>query len=129
MHSIIRARYRKKKSLSWQIESEANLWGRCRCNKFEYWLSQGLVYVAAAAQLLLNKCLGHKLALVMSHAAASVSYINLDFQPLIEELFRFISNSVVRHSIMQAAFTQLGLKEVAILCAFFTRWMAHGKVC
>lgn len=79
-------------------------------------------------RILLNNCLGHRAALVMMSAANSVDFIRTKFQPTLEELFRFISNSAVRHKSMQAAFAGLGLDEVAILGAFFTRWLSHGRV-
>ena len=52
-------------------------------------------------RILLNKG-----ALVLSSAAKSVDFIHKKFQPVLEELFRFISkcNSAVRHKSMQAAF-------------------------
>ena len=90
-------------------------------------LLQQLVTGCQGRKLLRNNCLGHRIALVMKSAAESVDYIRLSFQPLIEEFFRFINNSAVRNKAMQTAFVNLGLAEVAVLCAFFTRWLSHGK--
>ena len=55
-------------------------------------------------RILLNNCLGHQVALVLSSAAKSVDFIHKKFQPVLEALFCFISNSAVRHKSMQAAF-------------------------
>ena len=79
-------------------------------------------------RLLLNSCLAHRVALVLLHAANSIDFINQKFQPVLEELFKFINNSAVRHKTMQASFVGLGMEEVATLGAFFTRWMSHGRV-
>jgi hypothetical protein len=76
---------------------------------------------------LLNVCTPHKIALVMSDASAEVPFLHQDFQPDIEALFRFISNSAVRNTAMGQAFKELGLQEVAMICAFFTRWLSHGR--
>ena len=76
---------------------------------------------------LLNVCTPHKLALVMSDASAEVSFLHKEFQPDIEALFRFINNSAVRNTAMSEAFKELGLQEVAMICAFFTRWLSHGR--
>ena len=98
-----------------------------RVNRGFFTLLQQLVTGCQGRKLLLNNCLGHRIALVMKSAAESVDYIRLSFQPLIEEFFRFINNSAVRNKAMQTAFVNLGLAEVAVLCAFFTRWLSHGK--
>jgi hypothetical protein len=81
-------------------------------------------------RILLNNCLGHRVALVLPSATKSVDFIHKKLQPDLEELFRFIwfSNSAVRHKSMQAAFAGLGLDDVAMLGAFFTRWLSHGRV-
>jgi hypothetical protein len=78
-------------------------------------------------RILLNNCLGRR-ALVLSSAAKSVDFIHKKFQSVLEELFRFISNSAVRHKSTQAAFAGLGLDDVAMLGAFFTWWLSHGRV-
>ena len=74
-----------------------------------------------------NFCLPHKLGLVMSDASAEVPFLHNEFQPDIETLFRFISNSAVRHDAMAKAFKDLELQEVAMIGAFFTRWLSHGR--
>jgi hypothetical protein len=79
-------------------------------------------------RILLNNCLGHRVALVLSSAAKSVDFIHKKFQPVLEALFCFISNSAVRHKSMQAAFAGLGLDDAAMLGAFFTRRLSHGRV-
>ena len=45
-----------------------------------------------ARRILLNNCLGHRVALVLLSAANSIEFIHKKFQPVLEELFRFISN-------------------------------------
>ena len=45
-------------------------------------------------------------------------FIHRKFQPVLEEMFRFISNSAVRNKSLQAACAG----------AFFTRWLSHGRV-
>jgi hypothetical protein len=90
-------------------------------------LLQQLVSKFGGRIVIFNNCLAHRFALVMSSTAKFVPYINDHFQPLLEEFFRFISNSAVRHKALQSAFRALDLDEVAVLCAFFTRWMSHGR--
>jgi hypothetical protein len=75
-----------------------------------------------------NSCLAHRVALALLHAANSVDFIGQKFQPMLEEMYKFISNSAVRHKAMQDAFAGLEMDEVATLGAFFTRWMSHGRV-
>jgi hypothetical protein len=43
-------------------------------------------------RILLKNCLGHRVALVLSSAKKSDDFIHKKFQPVLEELFRFISN-------------------------------------
>ena len=71
-----------------------------------------------------NFCLPHKLGLVMSDASAEVHFLHNEFQPDSETMFRFISNSAVRHDAMAQAFKDLELQEVAI----FARSLPGGSL-
>ncbi len=91
-------------------------------------LLEQLVTRLGGRRPLRNSCLAHRVALALLHAANSVDFIGQKYQPMLEEMYKFISHSAVCHKAMQDAFAGLEMDEVATLGAFFTRWISHGRV-
>jgi hypothetical protein len=75
-------------------------------------------------KMLKSHCFAHKLALVCQHSSEDVAWLQI-FERTMLRLWVYFSKSSVRTAELEAVLKRIGLNNVTILKAAFTRWLSH----